>query len=228
MLTSSAARGQTIAVSKDNRTVAVNATERVTVLADAATVHVGYLIYGKDRDTAYNSATALSSAIVKALTSSGIPLDAIESDAQGLEPVQNFQVDRLTPAEASNRKFQVQQSWLVHTSATDAAKALDVAVRAGADQSGQIEWSLKDENAATAGATARAVEQARAIASQMVSPSGGKVGALLFASNETESSPIRPIAMAAMLKSGRESQPLTLAPRRLERSVTVHAVFSIE
>lgn len=222
------APAQTIAVDKANRTVSVTATEHVTVLADAATVHVGYLAFGKDRDTAYSAATTLSSAIIKALTSSGIPLDAIESDAQGIEPVQNFQVEHLTPADAATHKFQVQQSWLVHVPAADAAKALDAAVRAGADQSGQVDWSLKDEIAATSNAAARATQHAHAVAAQIVSAAGGKVGALLFASNETESANIRPMPLAAMLKIASPTQPLSINPRRIELSVTVHAIFAIE
>ena len=224
---------QTVAVSRENRTVSVTATEQVTVLADAATVHVGYLTYGKDRDTAYSTATTLSSAIIKALTGSGIALDAIESDSQGIEPVQNFQgqnpVEHLSP-EAANRRFQVQQSWLVHVPAADAAKALDVAVRAGASQSGQIDWSLRDENAATSDATSRAVKRAQTVAAQLLSPVGGKVGALLFASTDNESATIRPMAMQAMQKTRTASQPphhhppphraLRHRPRHLRRRVT--------
>ena len=47
------AHGQQVQVNKDNRTVAVTATERVVVAADVATVHVGFLVYGKDKDAAY-------------------------------------------------------------------------------------------------------------------------------------------------------------------------------
>ena len=231
-LTLAPAPAQTVAVSKDNRTVSVTATEHVTVLADTATVHVGYLVYGKDRETAYSSATTLSGGVIKALTDSGVTLDAIESDSQGIEPVQNFQlpspVERLSPADIANRRFQVQQSWLVHVPAPDAAKALDTAVLAGANQSGQVDWSLKDENAATSDAAARAIERAHAVATQMVSPFGGKVGPLLYASNESESSNVRPMAMQAMHKTASASQPLTITPRRIERSVTVRAIFAVE
>ena len=232
ILTPSLAHGQTVAVSKDNRTVSVTATEHVTVIADAATVHAGYLSFGKDRDTAYSTATTLSAAIIKALTSSGIPLDAIESESQDIEPVRDFQgqnpVEHLSPADAANRHFQVQQSWLVHVPSADAAKALDTAILAGANQSGQIDWSLKDEDAATSNAAARAIEHAHAVAAQLLSPVGGKVGALLFAATDNESSNIRPVAMAAMLKTASASQPLTVTPRRIERSVTVNAIFAVE
>ncbi len=221
-------RAQNIEVNKDNRTVAVTATEHVTVTADIATVHIGYITFGRDRDTTYTNATKLSNLIIQALTTSGIPADSIESDNQSIEPTQNFQVERLPPAEAVNRKYQVQQSWLVRTSAANAAKLLDTAVLAGANQSGQIDWSLKDESASTASAAARAIQHAHRVAIQMVSGFGGKVGALLYASNESESSTVRPVPMMAMHKAVSENEPLAISPRRIERSVTVRAIFAIE
>ena len=219
---------QNIEVNKDNRTVAVTATEHVVVTADIATVHIGYITYGRDRDTTYANATKLSNTIIQALTASGVPADSIESDNQSLEPTQNFQVERLPPAEAANRKYQVQQSWIVRTGAANAAKLLDTAVLAGANQSGQIDWSLKDESASTASASARAIQHAHRVAIQMVSGFGGKVGALLYASNESESTTVRPVPMMAMHKAANENEPLAISPRRIERSVTVRAIFAIE
>ncbi len=228
LLATMGARGQQVQVNKDNRTVAVTATERVVVMADVATVHVGFLVYGKDKDTAYATGTETSSAIVKALNDAGVPTDAIESDSQSIQPVENFQVERMAPGEAANRRFQVQQSWLVRADAASAAHVLDVAVIAGANQSGQVDWSLKDEGAATADAAARAIQRAHTVAGQMVQGFGGKVGALLYASNESESSTVRPVALAAMHRAASGSEQLQVNPRRIERSVTVRAIFAIE
>ena len=219
---------QSIQVNKDNRTVAVTATERVTAIADLAILHIGYLVYGRDKDTAYAAGTEASNAIIKALTDSGVPNASIESENQALNPVQNYQVERLSPAEIAQRKFQVQQSWLVRTTPESAAKILDTAVLAGANQSGQIDWALKDESATTAEAAARAIQRAHEIAGQMVSGFGGKVGALLYASNESESSTTRPMPMMAMHKEANASEPLSINPRRIEKGVTVRAIFAIE
>ena len=219
---------QQVQVNKDNRTVAVTATERVVVMADVATVHVGYLVYGKDKDSAYATGTQTSSAIIKALGDAGIPSEAIESDSQSIQPVENFQVERMAPGEAANRRFQVQQSWLVRADAASAAHVLDVAVLAGANQSGQVDWSLKDEAAPTADAAARAIQRAHTVAEQMVQGFGGKVGPLLYASNESESSTVRPVPMMAMHRAANASEPLQINPRRIERSVTVRAIFAIE
>ena len=220
---------QTIQVNKDNRTIAITATDKVIVMADTATVHIGFIAYGPDSDTAYATGSRISNAIVKSLTAAGVPNDAIESENQNVSPVQEYQIDKLTPAEKAQRKFQVVQSWTVRTNAADAAKTLDLAVKAGANQSGQIDWSLKDENAPQAEAAGKALQRARTVASEMAKGLSVKLGALLYANNETQAEPPRPLmrAMAAAPMDNKVA-PLAINPRRIEKSATVYAVFAIE
>jgi uncharacterized protein YggE len=221
---------QTIQVSKENRTIAITATDKVIVMADTARVHIGFITYGPDSDSAYANGSRTSNAIVKALTSSGVPNDAIESENQSVSPVQEYQTDKLTPAEKAQRKFQVTQSWTVRTNANDAAKVLDLAVKAGANQSGQIDWSFKDENAPQAEAAAKALQRARTQAEQMAKSLNARLGVLLYASNESEAAPPRPL-MRAMAASGgamMKAEPLAINPRQIEKSATVYAVFAIE
>jgi uncharacterized protein YggE len=220
--------GQTIQVNKDNRTIAITATDKVIAMADTATVHIGFIAYGPDSDAAYATGSRLSNAIIKSLTSAGIPSDTIESENQNVSPVQEYQIDKLTPAEKAQRKFQVTQSWTVRTNAADAAKTLDLAVKAGANQSGQIDWSLKDENAPQAEAAAKALQRARTVAGEMAKGLNVKLGNLIYASNETQAEPPRPL-MQAMAKSAMAAPaPLAINPRRIEKSATVYAVFAIE
>ena len=219
---------QTIQVNKDNRTIAITATDKVIVMADTATVHIGFIAYGPDSDAAYATGSRVSNAIVKALTAAGVPNDAIESENQNVSPVQDYQIDKLTPAEKAQRKFQVVQSWTVRTPADNAARVLDLAVKAGANQSGQIDWSLKDENAPQAEAAGKALQRARTVASEMAKGLSVKLGALLYASNETQAQPPRPL-MQAMAKSAMAAPaPLAINPRQIEKSATVYAVFAIE
>ena len=226
----SAAVAQTIQVNKENRTIAVTATDKVTVLADTATVHIGFIVYGPDSDWAYATGSRLSNAIIKALTDAEIPADAIESENQNISPVQDYQIEKLTPAEKGQRRFQVTQSWTVRTAADDAAKVLDLAVKAGANQSGQIDWSFKDEHAPETEAAAKALKGARAQAGQMATSLNAKLGVLLFASNQTQAEPIRPLMRVLATDSGavNKVQPLAISPRQIEKSATVYAVFAIE
>ena len=224
------ATAQTIQINKDNRTIAITATDKVMVLADTATVHIGFIAYGPDSDTAYATGSHVSNAIVKALTTAGVASGVIESENQNVSPVQDYQVDKLTPAEKAQRKFQVTQSWTVRTNADDAAKILDLAVKAGANQSGQIDWSLKDENAAQSEAAAKALQRARTVATDMAKGLSAKLGVLLYASNETQAEPPRPVmrAMSAAPMAKGTVEPLAINPRQIEKTATVYAVFAIE
>jgi uncharacterized protein YggE len=222
---------QTVPINKDNRTIAITATDRVIATADVATLHLGYIAYGPDSPAAYANGSRTSNAIADALKKAGVPEDALESENQNVSPVQDYQVQKLTDAEKAQRKFQVIQSWTLRSNAKDAARLLDVAVKAGANQSGQIDWSLQDENAPQAEAASKALQRARTVAAQMAAGMGVKLGNLIYASNEVQAQPIRPImrAMAAApMQLDEKVQPLAINPRRVEKSATVYAVFSIE
>ena len=223
---------QTIQVNKENRTIAVTATDKVLAQADIGTIHIGFIAYGPDSDATYANGSRLSNAIIKSLTSAGIPNDAIESENQNVSPVQEYQSNNFTPAEKAQRKFQVTQSWTVRTPASDAAKTLDLAIKAGANQSGQIDWSLKDENAAQSEAASKALQRARTVADEMAKGLNAKLGTLLYASNETQAEPPRPLearkAAPMMMGGGGGGIPLAINPRQIEKSATVYAVFAIE
>jgi uncharacterized protein YggE len=226
-----AAAAQDIQVSKENRTIAITATDKVVAMADVATLHLGFIAYGPDSATAYANGSKVSNAIAAALTKAGLPEDALESENQNVSPVQEYQVDKLTPAEKAQRQFQVTQSWTARTNAKDASRFLDIAVKAGANQSGAIDWSLEDENAPQAEAAAKALQRARTVAMQMASGMNVQLGALIYASNETEASPVRPIVArfnSAMAMPAPPPAPLAINPRRIEKTATVYAVFAIQ
>jgi uncharacterized protein len=222
--------GQGITVSKDNRTIAITATDSVTAMADVATVHIGFVVYGVDHDSAYAAGSKVSNAIVGALKAASVPSDAIESENQNIAEVQPYQVDKLTDADKAKRKWVLTQSWNVRTNAADAARVLDIAVKAGANQSGQIVWSLKDENKPQADAAGKALQRARIVADEMARGLNVKLGPLIFASNTTQGEVVRPLmrAMAQAAPSAPLAQPLAINPRQIEKTATVYAVFAIE
>ena len=224
------AAAQTIQVSKENRPIAITATDRLTAQADVATVHIGFIAYGPDSPSAYAAGSHLSNAIATALTKAGVPPEDLESESQNLSPVQPYQTEKLTDAERAQSKFQVTQSWTVRTNAKDAARILDLAVKAGANQSGQIDWSLRDDNAPQAEAAAKALASARAQAEKMAASLNTHLGPLIYASNEVQATPIRPLMQAMLAAPTRmeKVEPLAINPRRIEKSATVYAVFAIE
>jgi uncharacterized protein YggE len=223
---------QQIVVNKGNRTVAVTTSAEATANADTVTVQIGFLVYGADQDAAYALGSTTSNAIAAALKSAEIPPDAIQSEAQSIAPVQQYGNQDWSPAEKAARKFQVQQSWSVKTAAANGARVLDTAVKAGANQSGQMSWSVADQDALQAKAAKMALERARQIAQQMASGLSATLGPLVYASNEAPAREPAPFARGAMMTmaaaSPKQVEPLSISAQKVTASATVYAVFSVE
>ena len=224
---------QQIVVSKDNRTIAVTTSADANADADTVTVQIGFLAYGADQDSAYALGSKSSNAIAAALKAAGVPPDAIQSESQGIAPVQQYGNQECTPAEKAERKFQVQQSWNVKTAAGNGARVLDVAVKAGANQSGQMSWSVADQDALQARAAKLALDRARQIAQQMAGGLSATLGPLVYASNEAPSRGPQPLMMArgavmAAAPEAKEVEPLSVSAQKVTASATVYAVFAIQ
>ena len=223
---------QQIAVNKDNRTIAVTTSANATADADTAMVEIGFVVYGADQQTAYASGSKVSNAVVSALTGGGVDREAIESQNQSIAPVQPYGGQDWTPAEKAERKFQVVQSWSVKTAAKNAAHVLDLAVKAGANQSGQIDWTIADEDGLDAKAAALAMARAQRIAQQMAAGLNSSLGPLIYASNQAPPQSPEPLMGRAMAMSAKEPTaavaPLSVEARKVTRSATVYAVFAIQ
>jgi len=224
-----AAQTPQIQINKDNRTITITTSSDATAEAEIATVHIGFISYGADEQSAYAAGSQRSNAIFDALTSAGVAKKDIESMDQGVAPVQPYENNTLPEKQKAERKFQVTQSWTAKCPAAEAAKILHVAVEAGANNSGGIDWSVKDEDALQSQAAAKALKSARTVASAMAEGLGVKLGPLVYASNEAPQSEPRPRPMFARAKAAAaEVQPLAITPRKVEKSATVTAVFAIE
>ena len=212
------------------RSIAITATDRVMRPADVATVHIGYEIFGPEQSALYAQAAKTSNAIIDALRAAGVANDSIESEQQSVGPTEPYQLNQLTPAERDSHAFTAQQSWTVRSTPAEAARIIDLASKAGGNKSGQIDWSLSDPNAANAEAASHALQRAKAQAQAMATGLGVHLGALLYASNEVQASPIRPVPMMAMDARAKAPAPPPLAinNRQIETSATVYAVFAIE
>ena len=227
-----ASHAQQIVVNKDNRTIAVTTSAEANADADTVTVQIGFLVYGADQDSAYALGSKTSNAIAAALKAAGISPEAIQSESQNIAPVQQFGNQDWTPAEKAARKFQVQQGWNVKTVAADGAKVLDIAVKAGANQSGQMSWSVADQDALQAKAAKLALERARQIAQQMATGLSATLGPLVYASNEAPAREPGPLVAGARIAMAvdmaQKVEPLSINAQKVTASATVYAVFSIQ
>lgn len=221
---------QTITVNKENRTIAVTATDEAQIVADVAVITVGFTIYGSDQNQTYADATRTSNAIINALHDAGIKQNAIESAQQSLTAIE----DEDKPRYAKGIRFRFSQSWTVTVPAGSAADTLHTAITAGANDSGGIVWKLNNDEALETAATDKALAHAQKIAERYAKGLKGKLGALVYASNQTpprsffggmlntESASVSVSASKVNLK------PLAIVPESISKSATVYAVFAIE
>jgi hypothetical protein len=228
---------QQIQISQQNKTIAISTSDDASALADTAVVSVGFSSWGKDQDSTYATASKTSNAIFSALTSAGIPKEAITSSEQRLSPIEpNSDEDKTRYAEGL--RFSFSQSWQITVPASQAATMLHIAIAHGANNSGNIQWQLKNDDTLQAEAAAKALQHAREIASQMAQGLGAKLGPLVYASNQTPPRGIFANMGFGNLALNTESAslgvrmknlaPLAITPDRITKSATVYAVFAIE
>ena len=87
--------------------------------------------------------------LLTALKQAGIPETSIRSESQRLERA------------LTRRQFKLVQQWTVKTPPERAAEILDMAIAAGATESGEIDWTLKDVRALEDQALDKAAARAR-------------------------------------------------------------------
>jgi uncharacterized protein YggE len=224
---------QQVQVSPANRTIAVTTTDEAQLRADTAVVHVGFQLFGATSDEVNQRASQASHAITAALADTGVAKDSIESEQQSTQPVQEYEANQVPAEDRAQHRFMASQSWNVHVPAAGASKALAAAVAAGANQSGNIDWTVADEGALGAQAAGKALRHAQQIAEQMAGGLNAKLGPLVYASNVAEQLrdlplPGRGQVMMKSMASTAQAVELQLGPPMVKRSATVSAVFSIQ
>ena len=215
-------------INKDNRTLTVTASDHAEADADVADLNVGFVAYGQTLPAAYKSASDTSNAIVKAMIDAGATRAEIQSRSQ--------RVSRLSDAETKTRRgmqYSVVQSWTVSVDPKTAALILDAAVQAGANQSGDIDWRMKDSVALDAEAVRRATERAHAIGAAMAKGMGAALGKPLYATNSVNdfrfpgAATMNAYSMMARKKDVAPA-PLDVEARRVEKTATVEIIYAIE
>jgi hypothetical protein len=229
------ASAQTIQINRENKTIAISATDEATATADIAAITVGFEVFGADSQAAYAEGGNLSHAILEALHKAGVKDNSIESAAQGLSRNGEFS-EKDTPDIRAKRQFVFRQSWEVSVPPQIAGEVIRVAVAAGANKSGEIDWRLSERKALQAKAAGNALVKAHAVASDMAEGLHVKLGALIYASNQVPEATlftIRPSAVSfgvAGMEGSDEPAPrrLEIFPKTIREEATVYAVFAIE
>ena len=209
-------------IDSTNRTLMVSADQRVSVDPELAILHVGFETSPFDAKTSYAAGAKTSNGIVAALKQAGIPETSIRSESQRLESV-----------DSKAHKFRLVQSWTIKTPPERVAEILDVAVSAGATDSGQIDWTVKDEKALEDQALEGAAGRARSDAAVLAAGMGVRLGPVVYVTNQVSGASTSFFANAnnAVFKDKEElraSPQLSIEPRKVSRTATVYAVFAIE
>ena len=202
-------------------------------MADIATVHIGFIAYGPDSDCAYATGSRVSNAIIDAAHRRGrLPKKPSRAKTRASPPCRTTRSTSSPPPRGPSASSRSPRAGPSAPTPTTPRKVLDVAVKAGANQSGQIEWSLKDENAPQAQAAAKALKRARTVAGQMAAGLNVKARRPPLRQQRdpgrTRPAPDADAMGVAAHGSTAARPPLAINPRRIEKSATVYAVFAIE
>lgn len=202
-------------------TISVSAEERVTAEPDIAVLHIGFVTPPSDAKQAYAAGSKASNQIIAALKGAGIDDASIRSESQQLESW-----------DPKAHKFQLKQSWAVKVAPKRVAEILDVAVNAGATESGGIEWNVDDETALEHQALEKAAAHAREDAIVLAKSMNVRLGKLIYSTNQT-SVPQESYGYATANFGGAADRrvaasPLAIEPHKVSRTATVYAVFAIE
>lgn len=205
--------------SRNQRTLTVNASESVSVEPDLAILHIGFDTPPEDVKSAYADGARRSNAIVAAVKQAGIPEDSIRSEWQ--------YIDRIW---ADEHRFRLEQHWTVKVPPQRAAELLDIAISAGANSSGPIEWTVKDEKALENQALDRATARAKENASVLAKGMGVRLGTLSSVSNQVSTQRFAYNMLQAGGGAGAQQMapPLAIEPHQVSRQATVSAIFEIE
>ena len=221
------AENPSIQINKDNRTISISATDHAEADPDVADLHVGFTVYGATLQDAYKAASDSSNGITKAMLDAGATRSEIQSQSQRVSRLSDYEIKT-----QKGMKFSVQQSWTVSVDPKNAALILDAAVQAGANQSGDINWRLKNSVALDGEAVRLATEHARALAAELAKSLDVTLGKALYATNSVTSNFIgpRPMMMNSYMKSSEANAPAPLAieAQRVQSTATVQIIYAIE
>lgn len=198
-------------------TLSVTANESVAAAPDLAILHIGFDTPPEDVKSAYADGARKSNAIITAVKQAGIPETSIQSESQYIDRVRS-----------EEHKFKLAQQWSLKVPPERAAEILDIAISAGANSSGQIEWTVQNERSLEDDALARAATRAKENAVVLAKGMGVHLGTLISVSNQFAAPQLSGSTFGVGGAQQMAAPPLAITPHQISRQATVSAVFAIE
>ena len=223
-ISSSAAQSSRIV--SDKKTIEIRATDKISSPAEVATVKIGFQNVAPSKEAVYEENVRMANKIVQALRTAGTPAEGIETEAIRLE-----REDTAQGVKPASTRFSADQEWRIRVKASEAQKIVDIAVSAGANQVGGVDWNVSNPEALESKAYAAALARAKRIAEQTASLAGVKLGEILSISNSV--SPFGQLyrqlnTESAMIGvSPTTVTSLKLFPEEVAREASVTVVYAI-
>lgn len=210
------------------KTIEISATEKVQVVAETATVKIGYQNQAPTKDAAYAENTRVANKIVKALLEAGVPKEAIETESLSLAKDEDRFGNRQQAV-----SYSATQRFVVRAKADEAQKVVDIAVAAGANRVEDVEWSVADPRSLETKAYAAAIARAKALAEQTATQAGLKLGEIVSIVNSADSgnrfgrADGRGAMFAVEVRAKLNMPMLELHPAIVEREASVTVTYAI-
>jgi uncharacterized protein YggE len=233
VLVVSSAHAQVVQVNRANKTIEVSASATLRVEPELAQLRIGYKNYAATQQAAIEQNVQASNRITRSLLEISIPKDAIETETIRIDRTRDTEYE---PNKATAAEFVAVQEWIVIVSVSEAEKALEMAIRSGANMVQEVTWAVNRPEELMAKANSEAIQKARTIADQMAKQMSVKVGDLLYVSNtQPEDSSrnfrwdrSRVFAHALPASPPPPPLPIHLFAAKVEQMATVTAVFAMD
>ena len=197
--------------------IIVSGSGLVNMRPDRATVTAGVQTQGRTAQEAQSENNQTMNAVIAAIKAVGIPANDIQTVGVSLYPIYN-QGQTVSGYTASNNV-----SVLVEN-VDQAGPVLDAAVKAGANQSSNVAFGLKDESSARNKALALAAADAKSKADALAGALGLKITGVQSVTESSSSTPPRPYPMA--MAAAPSAQAIPIQPGELGVTAQVTIVFS--
>lgn len=159
--------------SSQTRTISINGTGTIELIPDIAQISIGVSSQGSEAEQTVAENTAQTQLVLDSLKSLGIDPKDITTSNFSIYPQQNYDQN----GKPTDITYQVQNS--VHVTVRDLAslgKILDEAVKAGANNVGNIQFDISDRESANQQALDAAMKNAEARAKGLAQSAGVELG----------------------------------------------------
>jgi uncharacterized protein YggE len=213
-------------------TISVSGMATVERQPDQAVIQLAVESFGATAQEATAENSTKMDAVIRALRQFGLKQDQIRTLGFSVNPEYDYNPgtprqpgeDRLVGYRARN---------IVQVTTDNVAEAgniIDVAIKAGANRVNNLNFQLRDPEAARQEALRLAVEKARTEAETIASALGRRLGPALAATTTGAFAPPQPFAMRAMANIAQDmaAPPPPVEPGLIEVNAQVNVIYSLE